>query len=277
MEASLRGDGINSTIKEGKCSMNVNYLKVFVAVGMTVLLTSASVRASETDDRIVSSARDSYVYRTYLKDDAIKTVSNDGVVTLTGTVSEESHKSLAQETVASLPGVKSVDNQLVINGQQPSANSDGWIGMKVKGALFFNRNVSAVNTEVGVTDGVVTLKGHADSQAQKDLTGEYAKSIDGVKDVKNEMTIGETVNKPESPKDNKIDDASITAQVKMAFFTHHSTSAFKTGVSTTNGVVTLSGNATSGAAKDMATKVAGDVNGVTNVVNNMIIVEPKSS
>jgi len=255
--------------------MNVNYLKVFVAVGMTVLLTSASVRASETDDRIVSSARDSYVYRTYLKDDAIKTVSNDGVVTLTGTVSEESHKSLAQETVANLPGVTSVDNQLVINGQQPAANSDGWIGMKVKGALFFNRNVSAVNTEVGVTDGVVTLKGHADSQAQKDLTGEYAKSIDGVKDVKNEMTIGETVNKPESPKDNKIDDASITAQVKMAFFTHQSTSAFKTGVSTTRGVVTLSGNATSGAAKDMATKVAGDINGVTNVVNNMIIVEPK--
>jgi osmotically-inducible protein OsmY len=57
----------------------------------------------------------------------------------------------------------------------------------------------------------------------------------------------------------------------MAFLTHHSTSAFKTGVETSNGVVTLSGNAASGAGKDMATKVAGDINGVTSVVNNMTI------
>jgi osmotically-inducible protein OsmY len=214
------------------------------------------------------------VYKTYLKDDSIKTISNDGVVTLTGTVSEASHKSLAQETVENLPGVKNVDNQLVIKGEQPAENSDGWLSMKVKGALLFNRNVSAVNTQVYVTDGVVTLKGQADSQAQKDLTGEYAKDIDGIKSVNNEMSIGQTVNKPDQPKDNKVDDASITAQVKMAFLTHHSTSAFKTGVETSNGIVTLSGNATSGAGKDMATKVASDINGVTSVVNNMTIVNP---
>jgi osmotically-inducible protein OsmY len=68
-----------------------------------------------------------------------------------------------------------------------------------------------------------------------------------------------------------IDDASITAQIKMALLTHHSTSAFKTGVTVSNGVVTLSGKATSPAAKDMVTKVANDVNGVTKVVNNMVI------
>ena len=251
--------------------MNVNYSKAFLAVMFAVLFTSVSVRASQTDDRIQSSAKDSYVFRTQLKDDSIDVNSNDGMVTLTGTVSDESHKSLAQETVADMPGVKSVDNQLVINGQQPAENSDGWIGMKVKWALFFNRNVSAVNTEVDVADGVVTLKGQADSQAQKDLTGEYAKGIEGVKDIKNEMTVAPVVNKPDQAKDNKIDDASITAQVKIAFLMHHSTSAFKTGVTTTKGVVTLSGNAVNGAAKDMATKVAGDIKGVTNVVNNMTI------
>ncbi len=254
--------------------MNVNYSKVFLAVMFGVLFTTVSVRASETDERIQSSAHDSYVFRTYLKDDSIKVISNDGMVTMTGTVSEDSHKSLAQETVENLPGVKSVDDQLVISGQQPPENSDGWLGMKVKGALFFNRNVSAVNTEVDVTNGVVTLKGQADSQAQKDLTGEYAKDIDGVKGVDNQMTIAADVNPSDEHKDNKIDDASITAQVKMAFLTHHSTSAFKTGVETTNGIVTLSGDATSGAAKDMASKVAGDVNGVSSVVNNMNIVNP---
>jgi osmotically-inducible protein OsmY len=250
------------------------YLNVFFAFMAAVLLSNTSVRASNMDDRIQASAKDSYVFRTELKDDSINTISNDGVVTLTGTVSEESHKSLAQDTVAGLPGVKSVDNQLTLTGQQPPENSDGWIGMKVKSALFFNRNVSAVNTEVDVADGVVTLKGQADSQAQKDLTGEYAKDIDGVKGVNNQMSIAPMTNKADQPKDTRIDDASITAQIKMDFLTHHSTSAFKTGVETNNGIVTLSGSATSGAGKDMATKVASDINGVTNVVNNMTIMNP---
>lgn len=254
--------------------MNVNYSKVFLAVMFAVLFSSVSVRASETDDRIQSSAKDSYVFRTYLKDDSININSNNGLVTLTGTVNDDSQKGLAQKTVESLPGVKSVDNQLTINGQQPAENSDGWLSMQVKWALLYNRNVSAVNTQVFVTDGVATLKGQADSQAQKDLAGEYAKDVNGIKDVDNQMTITETPSTPDQNKDNKIDDASITAQVKMAFLTHHSTSAFKTGVETTNGVVTLSGSATSDAGKDMATKVAGDINGVTSVVNNMTIITP---
>lgn len=249
--------------------MNVNYSKVFVAVTAAVLLTSVSARASETDERIESSAKQSYVFKTYLKDDNIKTQSKDGVVTLTGTVTEESHKSLAKETVASLPGVKSVDNQLELKG--PAENSDGWISMQVKYLLLYNRHVSGINTQVFVTDGIVTLRGEAESQAQKDLAGEYAKDIKGVKDVKNEMTIAKIPSEPKQTMGEKIDDASITAQVKMALLSHHSTSAFKTGVETNNGVVTLSGKASSGAGKDMVSKVANDVNGVINVINNMTI------
>jgi len=60
--------------------------------------------------------------------------------------------------VASLPDVKSVDNQLVVNGEQPAEHSDMWISMKVKTALLFHRNVSATGTTVYVKDGVVTLQ-----------------------------------------------------------------------------------------------------------------------
>src|SRR5271154_7259105 len=90
----------------------------------TLFLTSAPLRAADTDSRIESSAAKSYVFKTYLKDDSIKTDSKDGVVTLTGTVAEASHKSMAEDTVASLPGVKSVDNQLVVSGEQPAEHSD---------------------------------------------------------------------------------------------------------------------------------------------------------
>jgi len=253
--------------------MKIQYFKVFVMVTAVMLLTSVSVRASETDDRIEASAKKSYVFKTYLRDDSIKTQSKDGVVTLTGTVKEASHKSLAQETVASLPGVKSVDNQLEFKGEAPAENSDAWISIQVKTSLLYNRNVSGINTQVFVTDGVVTLKGEAGNAAQKDLAGEYAKDINGVKDVKNEMTIAKIPTEPKQTIGEKIDDASITAQVKMALLSHHSTSAFKTGVTTTNGIVTLSGKTGSPAAKEMAGKVTSDVNGVTKVINNMTIDE----
>jgi len=147
-----------------------------------MLVTSMPVLASKLDDRIESSAKKSYVFKTYLKSDDIKVESKNGVVTLTGTVAEESHKSLAQETVASLPGVKSVDNELEIKGEHPAENSDAWLVTKVKTTLLFHSNVSAM-TEVSANNGIVTLRGDAASQAGKDLTTEYAKDVEGVKDV----------------------------------------------------------------------------------------------
>ena len=247
------------------------------AVVSAMLMTSSPLRAADTDSRIESSAAKSYAFKTYLKNDSIRTVSQDGVVTLTGTVAEESHKSLAENTVASLPGVKSVDNQLKVSGEQPAEHSDAWITTKVKTALLFHRHVSATGTTVYTKDGVVTLQGEASSLAQKELTTEYARDIDNVKEVKNEMTIAKTPATPKETMGDKIDDASITAQVKSSLLSHHSTSAMHTGVSTTDGVVTLSGVARNDAEKSLVTKLATDINGVTSVINNMTVAVPAAA
>ena len=128
--------------------LKTTHTLALLAAVSTMLITSAPLRAADTDSRIESSAAKSYTFKTYLKDDSIKTVSKDGVVTLTGTVADASHKSMAENTVASLPGVKSVDNQLLVSGEQPAEHSDAWITMKVKTALLFHRNVSATGTTV---------------------------------------------------------------------------------------------------------------------------------
>ena len=237
----------------------------------SLFISSAPLRASDTDDRIESAAAKSYTFKTTLKDDSIKIESKDGVVTLTGTVADGSQKSLAEDTVASLPGVKSVDNELKISGEQPAEHSDAWITAKVKTVLLFHRNVSATGTSVFTKDGVVTLQGEASSAAQKELTTEYARDIDNVKEVKNNMTIARTSAKPEATMGDKIDDASITAQVKSSLLSHHSTSALHTTVSTTDGVVTVGGVAKNEAEKSLVTKLATDINGVTSVINNMTI------
>src|SRR5476651_2465090 len=257
--------------------MKTMFPLTLAAVVSTMLITSSPLRAADTDSRIESSAAKSYTFKTYLKDDSIKTSSKDGVVTLTGTVAEESHKSMAENTVASLPGVKSVDDQLKINGEQPAEHSDAWITTKVKTALLFHRNVSATGTTVYTKDGVVTLQGVASSMAEKELTTEYAKDIDNVKSVNNEMTIAASPAAPTAIAGDKIDDASITAQVKSSLFSHSSTSALHTGVTTTDGVVTLTGIAKNEAEKSIVTKIATDINGVTSVINNMTVAVPVAS
>jgi osmotically-inducible protein OsmY len=245
-----------------------------MATVSTLLMASAPLHAADTDSRIESSAAKSYTFKTYLKDDSIKVESKDGVVTLTGAVADASHKSMAEDTVASLPGVTSVVDQLKINGEQPAEHSDAWITTKVKTALLFHRNVSATGTTVYTKDGVVTLQGVASSLAQKELTAEYAKDIDNVKSVNNEMTVTKTSATPDATVGDKIDDASITAQVKSSLLSHSSTSAMHTGVSTTDGVVTLTGVAKNDAEKSLVTKLATDINGVTSVINNMTIAVP---
>ena len=170
-----------------------------------------------------------------------------------------------------LPGVKSVDDQLTVKGERPAEHSDTWVGLKVKTALLFHRNVRATKTDVNVKDGIVSLSGEASSVAQKELTTEYAKDVEGVKEVKNDMTVAKSTVKPDETTGEKVDDASITAQVKMSLLSHRSTSALKTKVETTEGVVTLTGVTKNAAEKALVTKLATDINGVSSVINNMTI------
>lgn len=241
-----------------------------IATVAALLIFSVPLHASKADSRIESTARRSYIFQTFLQGDHIKIESRDGDVTLTGTVADNFNKSLAGETLAGMSGVKRVDNRLEIKDAPPTANSDAWIRDKVKWALLFHRSVSATKTGVDVKDGIVTLRGEAVSAVQKDLTTEYARDVEGVKDVNNEMTVTRTA-KNKRTAGQKIDDASVSAQVKMTLFYHRSTSALNTMVTTKNGVVTLSGKAKNAAEKDLAAKFANDVNGVKSVKNKMTV------
>ncbi|MDP1831851.1 MAG: BON domain-containing protein [Geothrix sp.] len=246
----------------------------FVSSAALMLAGGLPMQGSELDNRIESSAKSSYNFKTYLKDDHIKVQSSEGVVTLTGSVSREYHKLLAQETVSGLPGVKGVNNQLAVVGDQPSANSDAWITMKVKAVLAFHKNVSASGTDVNTEKGVVTLSGKADSEAQKQLTGEYAKDVDGISEVRNNLVVAKPSGPAPRTLGEKVDDASITAQIKTTLLFRKSTHALATKVKTKNGVVSLHGEAKNAAERDLVTKLAEDVRGVQRVKNMMTVKKP---
>jgi osmotically-inducible protein OsmY len=228
----------------------------------------AMFASSSNDSKIENAAKASYNYSTVLND-RVSVKSNEGVVTLTGTVQDRDDKVLAQDTVENLPGVVSVDNQIVVKSEVPE-HSDAWIAMKIRGELLVKANVSTTATKVNVKDGYVTLTGTADNLSQKERTETYAKDIDGVKSVRNEIVVA-------APGANSatvgevIDDPSITSEIKFALLSHASTSALSTEVTTENGVVRISGVAGSNAEKDLVTKLAQDTRGVKSVVNDMTV------
>jgi osmotically-inducible protein OsmY len=248
--------------------MKNKHLSLLVAlIGSPIALFASH----ENDRRIETAAKASYNYRTVLEDH-VKVKANDGIVTLTGTVQDKEEKALAEDTVQNLPGVTSVKNEIKIKSSYPE-RSDGWMALKIRSRLLVKANVSATDTKVAVNDGVVVLSGTADTMAQKELTEIYAKEIDGVKAVRNDLVVKNLNDSPSARETmgDKVDDASITSQLKYALLTHKSTSALKTKVMTTDSVVTITGEARSDAEKSLVTKLAQDVRGVKSVNNEMIV------
>jgi hyperosmotically inducible periplasmic protein len=244
------------------------YSKKLSALLVLIAAPVALFASSETDRKIEDAAEASYNYRTVLEGH-VKVKASDGIVTLTGTVEDKDNKALAADTVENLPGVVAVKNEINVKSSYPE-HSDAWIAFKIRSLLLVKSNVSATDTKVAVEKGNVTLTGTADNIAQKDLTGVYAKEIDWVKSVKNDIVVkdapaaGETIGE-------KIDDVSITSQVKYALLSHKATSALKTKVTTNDGVIVITGEASSDAEKSLVTKLAQDVRGVKSVTNDMVV------
>jgi len=241
---------------------------------LSLLLVAAclapAARASEDPDaRIVSAVQKSYNFRVHLKGDAIQVTSRDGRVTLSGSVANEFHKSLAEGTVLSVHGVKSVDNRLLIPSSAVPPAPDAWLVTKVLTALRYHRNVDASALQVSAHDGVVTLEGSASSAAHKALAEDIAQNVDGVQSVKNHLKVVTTP--PGRSLAEKIDDASVTAQVKAVLLAHRGTHMLTTRVKTHRGVVTLQGEARNAAEKELAARLVADVNGVKRIVNRMTV------
>lgn len=85
------------------------------------------------------------------------------------------------------------------------------------------------------------------------------------------MTVTNPSKSPDLSIADMIDDASITAQVRMALLSHRSTSNLRTRVKTKDGEVTLSGTAQNAAEIKFVTKIVADIHGVKSVVNNMAV------
>ncbi len=151
---------------------------------------------------------------------------------------------------------------------------DAWIDGKAETTLLLNTNLNSFDINTDVHDGNVTLTGKVNSSVDKALAGELVKSLDGVKDVNNELS----VMKPDSDKDTNdlaktLTDSKVATVVKTRLLFSADVSGTDIDVEVKNSVVTLKGSVSSDAERDLALMIAKNTDDVKDVVNKLRVTQ----
>jgi len=144
---------------------------------------------------------------------------------------------------------------------------DAVITSGVKSALLADEAIKSFDLQVETRKGTVQLSGFVDSQAQIDQAIAVARSVAGVTEIENGVTLKGTP----STLGTKIDDASVTGRVKTALLADPDIKSFDISVLTFKGEVQLTGFVNNQGQIDMASKLAGAAEGASSVKNELII------
>ena len=177
----------------------MNKTLAVLIVGTAVLGTAAcsSTRTQRAPGEQVDDAALLTSVKSALAADSASTAADVNVdvyrgdVKLSGFVDNANDRSRAVEVARGVDGVKSVQNDIAI-GESSSAGEvidDSVVTAKVKTALIASPDTKAHQINVETKDGVVQLSGFVDTSAAKSAATTVARSVTGVKDVKNELSV----------------------------------------------------------------------------------------
>ena len=174
---------------------------------------------------------------------------NEGIVTLTGTVRTATDKARAGR-LATVSGVTRVDNRIEVDPKIDQSNI----------------NAAGEKTKAGLTKAV-----DATEKAAKKTKETVQKGVG-----KSEQAVGKAADKTSDAVGkvgDKMSDTSVTTLVKAGFSGQKLLEATAIDVDTTDHVVTLKGTVASNAAKARAEEIARSTDGVTRVVNQLVVSE----
>ena len=137
---------------------------------------------------------------------------------------------------------------------------------RVKAALIADPTTKAHQIDVETFKGTVQLNGFVDTSASKSRATEVAKNTKGVTAVRNNLTVRADSGPSGS---ERVEDAAITAKVKAALAGDPRTKAHQVNVETREGRVQLSGFVDNSEAKSTAGELAGAVDNVRSVDNEL--------
>ncbi len=270
--------------------------KLLLASSIALAVTGgANAFAADPESQQVTDARQetqiwtTYALSPYLRDDELRVSVHGGKATLSGKVEEGANKDLAKQIALGVKGIKAVDNQIVVQADYvPPARGaersygemidDATVTAKVKSKLVWSTYADGLATEVDTKMGKVTLTGVADTAQAKELAGQLAKSTSGVVAVNNQLTVksksnveggAKTVPQPDG---NAVTDAWISTKVKSTLMYSSNVDGSDIDVSTSKGIVTLSGKVDSGVERALTIELAKNIRGVHSVESKGLII-----
>jgi hyperosmotically inducible protein len=166
---------------------------------------------------------------------------------------------------------KATDKVKDTTNEAKEAVSDSWLTSKTKIALFADDRVKGKDVRVETVNGEVFLRGKIDSQEAKAASEQIAKSVEGVKKVKNDLQVVA----PSARKAVSADDKQITKAVETTL--GKDPQLKKIDVRTDAGVVVLSGEVPNISAAAKASEMAHRIDGVKSVKNEIRVAQAKAN
>jgi len=151
-------------------------------------------------------------------------------------------------------------------------HSDLWLQATLVTTYALNEHLDPLRIDVDVEHGLATLSGSVDSDVQRDLAGELAAGVDGIKQVNNELQVqpDEAKASGETPGFREyVRDANITVRFKSRLLWDAETQGLQINVDTRDGVVRLSGKLPSQDAIDKAIRETRRIAGVKEVTSEL--------
>jgi hyperosmotically inducible periplasmic protein len=171
--------------------------------------------------------------------------------------------------------------------------ADGWLTTRIQAQYFADDQIKARYIDVRTDDGVVTIKGFVETPAAHERALQIARSTSGVKQVKDEILIGQAPQTSESrpvatagelppagSAAGPMDDGRVTSSIQATFFREPTIKGRPIDVTTQNGVVTLRGEVASEAERGQALMLARNVPGVQRVEDHLSVnaaIDPPSA
>lgn len=202
--------------------------------------------------------------KTAVNEDNVDVRVQDGVVTLSGTVSTWNARNAAYEAASNTLGVIEVVDNLVVETVLTEVPSDAELRDEVADNLEWDTRVDEEDIVVLVDDRKVTLTGTVDSYTEKQHAEADAWTVPGVRSVENELTVvGEIAD---------TDDGYVKAAVEDALATDANIEDEGIEVKVEAGLVTLEGTVPTLWQKTRAEQTASDVVGVVGIENKLAAV-----
>jgi len=153
------------------------------------------------------------------------------------------------------------------------AVQDATITARIETTFLLNEHLSAYDIRTRTSEGHVTLSGSVGDEVAKDLAGTLARTIEGVRDVQNDLLVVPAAYGEDETRSwgQRVRDSTTSASVRGQLLYHRELSGLGVGVTTINDVVTLYGRVQTEAQKARIGRLASQTRGVKQVINNLTV------